>query len=66
MQLAHGTRHALCYTPMYDKEFVYFLIICKSYIGGEAGVVLLTVHRCKGVCFAVNIHWIAKEREVIN
>lgn len=32
----------------------------------ETRVELLTVHPCEGVCLAVNIHWIAKEREIIN
>lgn len=28
--------------------------------------IILTVHRREGVCFAVNIHGIAKERKVID
>lgn len=53
-----------------QKYYIFPLLFyphaCKSCSGKETRVVLLTVHRCKGVCFAVNIHWIAKERQIIN
>lgn len=57
---------------LYIHIYVYMLYIKKDYYfpiffsDRETRVGLLTVHPCEGVCFAVNIHWIAKEREIIN
>ena len=64
IQLAMLSAAGLC-----KMQELYILIIlyphtCKSC--RETRVELLTVHRGEGVCFAVNIHWIAKERQIIN
>lgn len=52
--------------PKQNKKTTTTYYFSLIFLCRETRVELLTVHPCEGVCFAVNIHRIAKEREIIN
>jgi len=62
--------YAFCCRPFgtctNDTFFYIFRSASRCQSCGYSRVMLLTVHRREGVRFAVNIHWIAKERVIIN
>lgn len=65
VQMCRNDSFLLLYGYYYYYDVVGFFYPHAA-AGDELGVVLLTVHRREGVCLAVNIHWIAKERQIIN